>query len=106
MTNPLKRYLFPHLLEDLKSKILLITGPRQCGKTTLSKSLDPSFDYLNYDEREHHKILLEKSWDREKKYIIFDELHNKKGWKRYEKLAVHYLGMVKLGMILQYLKNY
>ena len=25
---------------------------------------------------------------------------------RYEKLAVHYLGMVKLGMILQYLKNY
>ena len=25
---------------------------------------------------------------------------------RYEKLAVHYLGMVKLGMILQYLQNY
>jgi len=25
---------------------------------------------------------------------------------RYEKLAVHYLGMVKLGMILQYLWNY
>ena len=85
MTNPLKRYLFPHLLEDLKSKILLITGPRQCGKTTLSKSLDPSFDYLNYDAREHHKILLEKSWDREKKHIIFDELHKKKGWKRWLK---------------------
>ena len=25
---------------------------------------------------------------------------------RYEKLAVHYLGMVKLGMILQYLQSY
>lgn len=25
---------------------------------------------------------------------------------RYEKLAVHYLGMIKLGMILQYLWNY
>ena len=25
---------------------------------------------------------------------------------RYEKLAVHYLGMIKLGMILQYLQNY
>ena len=25
--------------------------------------------------------MLEKSWDREKKYIIFDELHKKKNWK-------------------------
>ncbi|MCZ0932401.1 MAG: ATP-binding protein [Oligoflexia bacterium] len=77
----LNRYLSSHLKEDLKHKILIITGPRQCGKTTLSKNLGLSFDYLNYDEREHHKILIEKSWDREKKYIIFDELHKKSGWK-------------------------
>ena len=81
----LKRYLSSYLLKDLKDKILLITGPRQCGKTTLSKSLGLSFDYLNYDEREHHNLFLEKSWDREKKYIIFDELHKKKDWKLYLK---------------------
>ena len=81
MKTNLKRYLSSHLLEDLKSKILLITGPRQCGKTTLSKNLGLSFDYLNYDEREHHKTLLEKTWDRTKQYIIFDELHKKKHWK-------------------------
>ena len=81
MKSILKRYLSSYLLEDLKSKILLITGPRQCGKTTLSKNLGLSFDYLNYDEREQHKILLEKSWDRKKQYIIFDELHKKKNWK-------------------------
>ena len=81
MKTLLKRYLSPYLLEDLRDKILLLTGPRQCGKTTLSKNLGLSFDYLNYDEREHHKILFEKSWDREKRYIIFDELHKKKNWK-------------------------
>lgn len=81
MIKPLKRYLYPCLSKDLKHKILLITGPRQCGKTTLAKQLGPSFDYLNYDEYEHHKIVMEKSWDRKKKYIIFDELHKKKKWK-------------------------
>ena len=81
MKIPLKRYLTPFILEDLKSKILLITGPRQCGKTTLSKNLNMPFDYLNYDERKHHKALLDRSWDRKKKYIIFDELHKKKNWK-------------------------
>ena len=81
MKNPLKRYLSSFIVRDLRHKILLITGPRQCGKTTLSRNLNLSFDYLNYDEREHHKILLNKSWDREKKYIIFDELHKKKNWK-------------------------
>lgn len=81
MKKPLKRYLSAHLKKDIKNKILLLAGPRQCGKTTLSKNLDLSFDYLSYDEREHHKILMEKSWDRSKKYIIFDELHKKKDWK-------------------------
>ena len=85
MKKPLKRYLSSYLLEDLKSKILIITGPRQCGKTTLVKNLGLSFDYLNYDEREHHKTLLDRTWDREKKYVIFDELHKKKEWKRWLK---------------------
>ena len=85
MKKPLKRYLLPYLLKDLKSKILILTGPRQCGKTTLAKHLGLSFDYLNYDEREHHKMLLKKTWDRDKKYIIFDELHKKKEWKRWLK---------------------
>ena len=81
MARFLKRYLSSCLSQDMKNKILIVTGPRQCGKTTLAKQLDTSFDYLNYDEREHHKIILEKSWDRKKKYIILDELHKKKNWK-------------------------
>ena len=80
-----KRYLSKPLIKDLKSKILIITGPRQTGKTTLSKTLHTSFDYLNYDEQEHHKTILEKSWDRKKNYIIFDEIHKKKYWKKWLK---------------------
>ena len=64
------RYLSSFLAKDLKSRIVLVTGPRQAGKTTLAKSLNPSFEYINYDEREHHNLLKEKSWDR-KKSILF-----------------------------------
>ncbi len=81
MKAPFKRYLLPYLLKDLRHKILLVSGPRQSGKTTLSKNLGPSFDYLSYDDRENHKIFMNRSWDRGKKYIIFDELHKKKDWK-------------------------
>lgn len=33
----MQRYLEKDILEDLKEKIVLLTGPRQTGKTTLSK---------------------------------------------------------------------
>ena len=72
MTN-LKRSLEPFIQKRLKEKIVLITGPRQCGKTTLSKTLTSSFDYFNYDNAEDRAVLLQKSWDRKKKLVIFDE---------------------------------
>ena len=81
----LERSLKKYLLEDLHRKILLISGPRQSGKTVLAKSLDKSFEYFNYDEASHRKELLQKSWNRKKKYIIFDELHKQKNWKQWLK---------------------
>ena len=81
----MNRYLETSLLEDLGKKILLLTGPRQCGKTTLSKMLNPDFQYINYDLAEHRILLMEKSWDREKALIIFDELHKMENWKSWLK---------------------
>ena len=81
----MKRYLKKYLLDDLTSKIILLTGPRQSGKTTLSKMIDSSYDYLNYDSLEHRIRLIEKSWDRSKNLIIFDELHKMKNWKSWIK---------------------
>ena len=81
----MKRYLHEALLEDLGDKIILLTGPRQCGKTTLSKMLQPDYQYINYDFAEHRLLLMEKSWDRQKPLVIFDELHKMERWKAWIK---------------------
>lgn len=81
----MKRYLQSNIEQDLPAKIILLTGPRQCGKTTLAKQLYSSFDYFNYDSAENRLALKRKSWDRQKKLIIFDELHKMNGWKRWLK---------------------
>ncbi len=81
----MKRYLEKYLLEDLPAKIVLLTGPRQTGKTTLSKMLVSNYDYFNFDNPEHRLSLLERSWDRSKELVIFDELHKLKNWKSWLK---------------------
>lgn len=79
------RYITNQILKDLDKKIVLLTGPRQVGKTTLAKNLSLNFDYFNYDRSEHRLALKETSWDREKPLIIFDELHKMRDWKRWLK---------------------
>ena len=81
----MERYLNTALSEELGNNILLLTGPRQCGKTTLSKMLHADYQYINYDLAEHRLLLREKSWDRQRSVIIFDELHKMTGWKAWLK---------------------
>ena len=48
----MKRYIFPWVKEDLSRKMVLITGPRQVGKTYLARQFLPFFhkpQYLNFD---------------------------------------------------------
>lgn len=81
----MERGLSKHILKDLKRKIILISGPRQAGKTTLAKSLNEKYEYVNFDYPEHRKILKERSWDRKKDVIIFDEIHKMQNWKTWLK---------------------
>ncbi len=81
----MKRYLTKYIEEDLATKIILLTGPRQTGKTTLSKMLKSDYDYFNFDNIEDRLSLQEKSWDRSKDLVIFDELHKLKNWKSWLK---------------------
>lgn len=81
----MKRYLTKYIQEDLNNKIILLTGPRQTGKTTLSKMLENNFDYFNYDNIDDRLDLQERSWDRSKPLVIFDELHKLKNWKAWLK---------------------
>jgi len=81
----MERYLEKYIQKDLKRKIALLTGPRQTGKTTLAKMLKENFDYFNYDNAEHRLSLMEKTWDRSRDLVIFDELHKMKNWKSWLK---------------------
>ena len=81
----MNRYLENYIRKDLPRKIILLTGPRQCGKTTIANMLSDNSDYFNYDNSDHRIGILEKSWDRSKDLVIFDELHKLKNWKSWLK---------------------
>ncbi|MFP5490392.1 MAG: ATP-binding protein [Bacteriovoracia bacterium] len=81
----MKRYLVLALIKDLGHKYILISGPRQVGKTTLTKSLSDSIDYLNYDIPQDKKKIIQRHFDSDKELTIFDELHKMNKWKLYLK---------------------
>lgn len=81
----IKRQIEPQIVIDLQKKIVLVAGPRQCGKTTLAKGLGSSFDYLNYDNLDDRSDILQRKWSRDKELIIFDELHKMPKWKAWLK---------------------
>jgi len=81
----MRRYLEKYIKEDLASKIVMLTGPRQTGKTTLSKMVTSDYDYFNLDNPEHRLNLIERSWDRSKELVVFDELHKMGQWKSWLK---------------------
>lgn len=77
----MKRYLEKPIIRDLKEKIVLLSGPRQVGKTTLSRQLLSSHVYLNHDSPRDRSIIYSQEWDRQASLIVFDELHKMKKWK-------------------------
>jgi predicted AAA+ superfamily ATPase len=81
----MRRSLETFLKTDLDTKIVLLSGPRQVGKTFLSKGLVSQFTYLNFDYSDDRKIIMEKKWKRETDLIIFDELHKWPKWKSWIK---------------------
>jgi len=81
----MERYLEKFIRKDLKENIVLLSGPRQVGKTTLSKQLTTSHVYLNYDASSDRKIIQAQEWDRDTELVIFDELHKMKKWKSWIK---------------------
>ena len=81
----MERYLEKYIVKDLPKKIVLVSGPRQVGKTTLSKQIFDDYEYLSFDSEHDRRILIDLAWDKEKKLLIFDELHKMKKWKQWLK---------------------
>ena len=81
----MQRYLEEPVKRDLERKIVLLSGPRQVGKTTLSRQLIEPFVYLNFDSGPDREMIRKLEWDRRARLAIFDELHKMKNWKSWLK---------------------
>lgn len=79
------RYLPSSISKDLRRKLILLSGPRQSGKTTESMTFSPDFEYLNYDSDEDRLAIIRKEWKTDVSLLIFDELHKMKNWKAWLK---------------------
>lgn len=81
----MRRYLEDPIKRDLEKKIVLLSGPRQVGKTTLSRQLMNPFVYLNYDSARDRALIKSEEWDTSASLVVFDELHKMKNWKSWIK---------------------
>jgi len=87
----MKRYLSELILSDLSEKMVVLTGPRQVGKTTLAKDLQSHYkrpQYLNWDVTDDRRILTAQSWSVRFDLLVLDEIHKMRNWKQYLKGVV------------------
>ena len=74
----MKRLQIEHIIKDLAKKMVLVSGPRQVGKTFLAKQIAERFKspvYLNYDNVQDRQIIHNHAWLPATDLVIFDELH-------------------------------
>lgn len=84
-----KRYLTPHIINNLDKKMVFIGGARQVGKTSLAQYIAEKhykpYDYLNWDSREDRKNILKSQFKGDARLLLFDEIHKYRDWKNYLK---------------------
>ena len=85
--TPLQRNIEKIIIKDLSEKMILLAGPRQCGKTTLAKKLLNEYKgtYYSWDADEHRKLIRSNKIDEASKLWVFDELHKFKSWRNWLK---------------------
>lgn len=80
----MERLLEPLIANDLRRKMVFLTGPRQAGKTTLAQALAAragQAQVLNWDVLADRRVMQDQSWLPSTKLLVFDELHKMRDWK-------------------------
>jgi predicted AAA+ superfamily ATPase len=76
------RTLASYIQKDLKRKMVLIGGPRQVGKTTLSKSfIKQKKQYLSWDDLNDRAIIKTHQINPELGMVVLDEIHKYSRWR-------------------------
>ena len=84
----MRRQIESIINDDLQRKMVFLSGPRQAGKTWLSKKIMACFSqslYLNWDNPEHRNIIRNQAWSKKLELLVFDEIHKMDTWKSYVK---------------------
>lgn len=85
------RSLAEIVVADLGRKMVLLTGPRQVGKTTMCRQIMERFapaQYLNWDVAADRAILQRQSWSPRSRLLAMDEIHKMPDWKNWLKGVV------------------
>jgi uncharacterized protein len=75
---------------DLGRKLVMLTGARQAGKTTLARQLMADFEsaqYLNWDVPADRELIGQSAWSPKSRLVVFDEIHKMRDWKNFLKGA-------------------
>lgn len=87
VSEKLRRRSTSRIEEDLKKKMVLVVGPRQCGKTTLAREIlaKRGGAYYSWDIAAHRAALRAGTLDASSKLWVFDELHKFRQWRNWLK---------------------
>ena len=80
------RYLKAQIARDILEKMAFIGGPRQVGKTTLSRQIiREKASYLNWDNVEHRHSIITNQLPMHLDKLVFDEIHKFADWRSFIK---------------------
>lgn len=77
------------ILNDLQKKMVMIAGPRQCGKTTLAKTIAKKskcpWSYYNWDIDTDKRLIMKGALAADSRLWVLDELHKFRKWRNWLK---------------------
>jgi hypothetical protein len=85
----IKRYIENYIKEDLNKKMVFVSGPRQCGKTTLAKNIIKEENqnltfkkYMTWDSGEDRENIIRERFPAGSGILVLDEIHKYARWRQ------------------------